>query len=379
VKTPETTVLLQEITDEKALRQYIYLPQQLYKSLVTWVPPIYADEWKFHDPAQNPALAYSEVLRVLAHRDGEPVGRIMGIINRKHNEAHQEKTARFFNLDCINDRTVSQALIHFIEQWAREKGMDKLIGPFGFSDKDPQGLQIEGFEHLPVIATPANPPYLQSLVEAEGYTKDVDCVSYKAPVPRELPALYEKVQRRLLRNQKLKLIEFKNKRQLKPYIVPILRLVNEAYRPIFGFVPMSEPEMKRLAAQYMPVLDPGFLKLVTNMEDQIVGFILGLPDMSRGIQKAKGRIYPFGFLYMLAAARKTKQLNLVLGAIKQEFRGIGVNILLGKALLQTALERGFEFLDSHLVLESNTLMCAEYEKIGGEVYKRYRIFQKSLV
>ena len=138
-------------------------------------------------------------------------------------------------------------------------------------------------------------------------------------------------------------------------------------------------EMKRLAAQYMPVLDPNFLKLVTNMEDQIVGFILGLPDMSRGIQKAKGRIYPFGFLYMLAAARKTKQLNLVLGAIKQEFRGIGVNILLGKALLQTALERGFEFLDSHLVLESNTLMCAEYEKIGGEVYKRYRIFQKSLV
>ena len=101
--------------------------------------------------------------------------------------------------------------------------------------------------------------------------------------------------------------------------------------------------------------------------------------MSRGIQKAKGRIYPFGFLYMLAAARKTKQLNLVLGAIKQEFRGIGVNILLGKALFQTALERGFEFVDSHLVLESNTLMRAEYEKIGGEIYKRYRVFQKSLV
>jgi GNAT superfamily N-acetyltransferase len=197
-------------------------------------------------------------------------------------------------------------------------------------------------------------------------------------VPRQLPALYEKVNRRLLRNQKLKLIEFKRKRQMKPYIVPVLRLVNETFTPIFGFVPMGDQEMKRLAAQYMPVLDPDFLKLVTNTEDQIVGFILGIPDMSRGIQKAKGKIFPLGFLYMLGAARKTRQLNLMIGAIKQEFRGIGVNILLGTALLQTAARRGFEFLDSHLVLESNTLMRAEYEKIGGQVYKRYRVFQKRL-
>jgi GNAT superfamily N-acetyltransferase len=379
VTTIESTVLLREVTERQALRQYIYLPQQLYKSLVNWVPPIYADEWKFHDPEQNPALAYSETVRILAYRDGEPVGRIMGIINRKYNEEHQEKTARFFHLDCINDDAVSGALIHFVEQWAMEKGMDKLIGPFGFSDKDPQGLQIEGFEYRAVIAAPASPPYLPSLVEAEGYTKEVDCVSYQTPVPRELPALYEKVNRRLLRNQKLKLIEFKTKRQMKPYIVPVLRLVNETFTPIFGFVPMSDQEMKRLAAQYMPVLDPDFLKLVTNTEDQIVGFILGIPDMSRGIQKAKGRLFPFGFLYMLAAARKTRQLNLMIGAIKQEFRGIGINILLGTALLQTAAKRGFEFLDSHLVLESNTLMRAEYEKVGGQVYKRYRVFQKSLV
>jgi GNAT superfamily N-acetyltransferase len=379
VTTIESPILLREVTEKQALRQYIYLPQQLYKSLATWVPPIYADEWKFHDPEKNPALAYSETVKTLAYRDGEPVGRIMGIINRKYNEEHQEKTARFFHLDCIDDGAVSQALIRFVERWAREKGMDKLIGPFGFSDKDPQGVQIEGFEYLAVIAAPNSPPYLQALVEAEGYTKEVDCVSYQAPVPRALPAVYEKVNRRLLRNQKLKVVEFKTKRQMKPYIVPVLRLVNETFTPIFGFVPMSEQEMKRLAAQYMPVLDPDFLKLVTDTKDQIVGFILGIPDMSRGIQKAKGRIFPFGFLYMLAAARKSRQLNLLIGAIKQEFRGIGVNILLGTAIFQAAARRGFEFLDSHLVLESNTLMRAEYEKIGGHVYKRYRVFQKSLV
>ncbi|MDQ2918592.1 MAG: hypothetical protein M3R10_01790 [Verrucomicrobiota bacterium] len=364
------------MADKKALREYIYLSQRLYRSYANWVPPFYADEWKFHDPKQNPALAYSKVVRTLAYRAGESVGRIMGIINTRHNEEHQEKTARFFNLDCINDPAVCHALIRFIEQWARENGMNRLIGPFGFSDKDPQGLQIEGFDHLPVIATPTNPPYLQALVEAEGYTKEVDCVSYRTPV--QIPEVYEKLQQRLLQRQKVKLIQFKSKREIKPYIVPALRLVNETYAPLFGFVPMDEQEMKRLAAQYMPVLDPEFLKMVTDQENRIVGFALGIPDMSRGIRRARGKIFPFGFLYMLAAARTTKQLNMMLGAIKQEFRGIGVNILLGTAMFRSAMKRGFEFLDSHLVLETNKLMCAEYEKVGGEVYKRYRVFQKTL-
>lgn len=378
MKPLQLTIRLQEVTGKSALRQYIYLPQRLYQSHANWVPPIYADEWKFHDPEKNLALVDSQVVRTLAYQDGQPVGRIMGIINTRHNEAHQEKTARFFNLDCVNDTAVSHSLIHFIEQWARGKGMNRLIGPFGFSDKDPQGLQIEGFDHLAVIAAPSNPPYLQSLVEAEGYLKELDCVSYRIPIPEQLPTVYVKVQRRLLRNQKLKLIEFSSKRELKPYVVPLLRLVNETYAPLFGFVPMSEQEMKRLAAQYMPVLDPDFVKVVMNHDTQIVGFIVGMPDMSRGIRRAKGRIFPFGFLHMLAAARKTKQLNLLLGAIKQEFRGVGVNTLLGTGIYRSAIKRGFQFLDSHLVLESNKLMCAEFKKAGGEIYKRYRVFQKAL-
>jgi GNAT superfamily N-acetyltransferase len=369
-------ILLKEVADKKALRQFIYLPQQLYKSFATWVPPIYAEEWKFHNPRYNPALAYSDVIRVVAYATGQPVGRIMGIINRKYNEQRQEKTARFFALDCVEDRAVSLALLAFVERWGAEKGMIKLIGPFGFSDKDPQGLQIEGFDHLPVIATPSNPPYLQALVEREGYIKELDCVSYKLPIPQRLPAWYEKVYQRVIRNHKLELLEFKSKRQIKPYIVPALRLVNEAYSPLFGFVPMSESEMKRLAAQYMPILDPAFMKLTRNGKGEMVGFIVALPDMSRGIQRAKGRLFPFGFLHMRAAARQTRQLDVVLGAIKQEYRGIGADVLLGKALIQTAIDRGFEFMDSHLVLETNARMRAEYENLGGEIYKRYRVFGK---
>ena len=257
--TSESIVLL-KVADTKSLRRYIYLPRQLYRSSPSWVPPIYADEWKFHNPKTNAALEYSEVVRVIACRDGEPVGRIMGIINRRYNEQHGQRTARFFNLDCLDEPGISQTLLRFVEGWAAEKGMDRVIGPFGFSDKDPQGLQIEGFEHLPVIAAPTNPAYLQTLVEAEGYIKELDCVSYKLPVRAEYPALYERVYQRLLRKHKFELVEFKTKREIKPYIIPALRLVNETYTPLFGFVPMSEPEMQRLAAQYLAGHRPGLFE-----------------------------------------------------------------------------------------------------------------------
>lgn len=367
------------MADKKSLRRYLHLPQRLYRSYSNWVPPIYADERKFHDPKQNAALAYSEVKRWMATLAGEPVGRIMGIINRRYNEQAGETTGRFFNLDCVEDQFVADALLQPVENWAAAQGMTRLMGPFGFSDKDPQGLQVEGFEHLPVIAAPSNPPYLPRLVEAAGYEKERDALSYKLPVIAEGPPLYEKVYQRILRKGALRLVEFKSKRELRPYIVPALRLVNETYAPIFGFVPMSEREMQRLTAQYMPVLDPAFLKLVENQEGEMVGFVVAIPDMSKGMQKAGGKLFPFGFLHLLAAAKKTRQLNAMLGAVKPGYRSRGVTVLLGKALFRSALTRGFEFIDSHLVLEENQRMQAEYENLGGTVYKRYRIYQKALV
>lgn len=371
-------ITLTEVTDRRALRRYIHLPAEIYRTHPNWVPPIYSDEWKFHDPKRNPALSYSETVRVLAFRNGEPVGRVMGIINSRYNSQSGEATARFFNLDCVDDSEVSHRLIEYVERWAWQRKMETLIGPFGFSDKDPQGLQIEGFQYLPVIATPTNPPYLPALVEREGYSKYLDAVSYRLSVTTPLTPLHEKILQRVMRNQKLRVIEFTKKGQLKPYIVPVFRLMNDTYGSIFGFTPMTEDEMQSLARQYMPVLDPDFVKLVADETDELVGFFVGLPDMSPGIQKAKGKLWPFGFLKLLAAAKRTKQLDLVLGSVKQDHRGSGIHLLLANALFASARKRGLEWMDSHLVLEANKLMCAEYERAGAELYKRYRIYQKTL-
>lgn len=370
---------LKVVNTKALLRQYIFLCETIYKKVDRWVPPFYDDEWAFHDPQKNKTLQHCDVIRVLAIMDGQAVGRIMGIIHHPYNQLHQEKTGRFFNLDCINNQGVAHALIEFVERWALDKGMNKLIGPFGFSDKDPQGLQIEGFNFLPVLATPANPTYLPELVVKEGYAKEVDCVSYQMSIPKKIPELYERIHERITRNQNLNLIEFRTKLQIKPYIIPVLKLVNETYAPLFGFAPMSEEEMKKFANQYLPVLDPGFVKVVADNEKNVVAFVVGIPDMSSGIQKAKGRIFPFGFIYILNVMKKSKQLNLMLGAIKNGYRGTGISAFMGKAMLESCIKRGIEVMDSHLILENNLPMRGECEKLHGKVCKRFRIFSKKLI
>ncbi len=372
------TLVIETVTNHKQLKEFIFLPQKLYSAHLNWVPPIYMDEWAFHNPKKNRALSYSDVIRVVAYQNGESIGRIMGIINKKYNKQHGLKNVSFFNLDCIDDSVVAHALIGFIEQWGKEKGMIKIIGSYGFSDKDPQGLQIEGFENLPVIVTPTNPPYLRKLVEAEGYQKEVDCISYKLMVPENMPIVYKKIANRIQRNTNIQLLEFKNKKELKPHILPALRLMNEAYAHLYGFSPMAEDEMINLADQYLFVLDPEFVKVIQTKNGETIAFGVGMPDISKGIQRAKGKLFPFGFIHILWASRKTKQLNLMLGAVKEGFRGIGINVLLGKSMLEAANKRGFTIMDSHLILETNNLMRSEFEKVGGTIYKRYRVYQKKL-
>ena len=360
------------------LKQYIFLPEKIYKGDTRWVPPLYNDEWTFHNPKENKALTYCDTIRILAFRENKAVGRIMGIIHHPYNQQHNEKTVRFFNLDCINDQRVANALIGFVKNWGKEKGMNKIIGPFGFSDKDPQGLQVEGLEHLPVLATPTNPAYLQVLVENEGFRKEVDCVSYRMPIEQTIPTIYEKIFERIQQNKSLKLIEFSSSRQLKPYIVPVFRLVNEAYAHIFGFVPMTEEEMKKFAAQYLPVLDPNFVKIVVDQQNQIIAFVVAMPDMSIGMQRSKGKLFPFGFIHILTSMRKTTQLNLLLGAVKPGHQGKGLTVLLGKSILESARKRNMKLMDSHLILENNQLMRSECERVGGTVYKRFRVYQKMI-
>lgn len=366
------------VASRKGLKEFIFLPAKIHASHLNWVPPIYLDEWKFYDPKSNKSLSASDTILFIAYRNGKPMGRIMGIINNTYNEMHNESSARFFNFDCFNDHEISHLLISAVEEWAMKKGMTKLIGPFGFSDKDPQGVQIEGFENLPVIATATNLPYLQKLIEEEGFTKQTDCVAYTLKIPGTIPEDYQRVFDRVIQRKKIKLLEFKSRSELKPFIVPVLRLVNETYSSLFGFMPMDEEEMLQLAKKYLPILDPSFTKLVTDHENNPIAFIIASPDISEGIKKANGKLFPFGFIHILASAKKSKQLDFFLGAVKSNYQGTGVTALIAVALFRSAWQKKLQYIDSHLILETNRPMREVMERLGAVIYKRYRIYTKNI-
>jgi hypothetical protein len=373
------SIIIKAVESKKDLRTFIYLPEKIHAHHETWVPPLYMDEWKYFNPKKNKAFSYSDTVILLAFRGDEPVGRIMGIINHRYNEQRGEKTARFAYLETYEDAAVFNALVEYVEKWARAKGMARMIGPYGFSDQDPAAWQIEGFENRATIATYHNFPWLPRMAEERGYTKDIDYFVYQLEVPREIPELYRKVSERIERKGQFRVLEFRKRKEIKPWIRPVLRVMNECYTAsnIYGYAPLDDTEMDDLAKRYLPVLDPRFVKVVLR-EDEVCSFIVAMPDMTEGIKKAKGHLLPFGFIKILRAAKKTKQLDLLLGAIKEKYRGLGLDALMGTRTLISAREAGFEVMDTHHEMEANVRVRAEMERMGGRLYKKFRVFQKKL-
>jgi len=370
---------VKEVRSRKDLKKFIYLPEKIHTDHDTWVHPIYMDEWTYFDAKKNKAFSYSDTILLLAYKGDEVVGRVMGIINKRYNEYRMEKTARFGYLETWEDEEVIRALLETVEDWARKKGMTKMIGPYGFTDQDPEGFLIQGFESRATIATYHNFDWMPAMVEKMGYTKDVDYYVYKLEVPKEIPEFYVKILERVKRKGKFELVELRKKRQIKPWIIPVLNLMNECYigSNIYGYTPLDKQEMLDLAKRYLPILDPRFVKIAT-CEGEIVSFIVGIPDMTEGIKKARGRLLPFGFLKILRAAKKSKQLDLLLGAVKESYRGRGLDVFMGVGMIMSAREAGFEVMDTHHELESNVKVRAEMEKMGGKLYKKFRVYQKAL-
>lgn len=370
-------IIIREVKTRQDRKKFIFLPEKIHKDEKQWLPPIYMDEWILFDPAKNNSYKYADTVLYLAYKGKSVVGRIMGIINNRYNNLNNEPHGRFCFLECFNDREISHELISRVEVWAKERGMTKLVGPLGFSDKDPQGIQIEGFEYPHVMTAPTNSAYLAGLVENEGYEKKVDLVNYLAPMPGALPMLYEKILSRVSTNSEYKTIEFATKKEIKPYIIDVLELMNETFAEIYGFVPLTEKEKLEFAGRYLPILDPNFVKVVV-AKDKVIGFAIGMPDISAGLRNAGGRLFPFGLFQILQSSKKSKKLLMLLGGVKKEYRGQGIDVLMGVKILQTGIRKKMELIDSHLVLETNSRMRSEYERIGGKVVKRFRIYQKDL-
>lgn len=370
---------IKEVTSKKLLRKFIQLPAKIHQNHPNWVPPIYMDEWIYFDPKKNKAFAHCSSVLYVAIKNGEVVGRVMGLISHEYNDKKGIKDVRFSNLETWDDNEVFTALVDALSDWARKNGMNRMVGPLGFSDKDPQGWLIEGYDKPIVIASNCNFPYMNRLAEGLSFTKEIDLVVYQIPVPEEIPEFYKSIYKRFTsRETQIKFLEFTSRAQVKPYIHKVLTLVNLTFQDIYGFVPFTIKEMDDFANRYLYLINPHFIKIVVDENDEVLAFIIAMSDISAGIQKSKGFLFPTGFYHILTAGRKSSQLNLLLGGIDPRYQGKGIDVMMGMKMLESAKKVGKKVIDSHLELETNLKVRAEMEKMGGKVYKVYRIYQKKL-
>ena len=365
------------VESRSAIREFIGLSAKLHRNHANWVPPIYSEERNYFNRSKNHAFNYCSTAMAMAKLNGETVGRILAIINHRYNSAKQEKTARFSQFECINDPGISAALLGFAENWAMLQGMNCILGPLGMHYFDPMGFLVEGFDEKPSFAANYNFDYMDSLLERSGYSSATDLVVYNIKVPEVFPDFYLRIQQRSMQNGKLKIQPIKSKKDIQNFIFPVLGMMNETYENILGYSQLEKDEMQKIAHQFIPLLDPRFL-VVATYDNEVAGFIVAVPSLNEGIIAAGGRLFPLGFLKIMRAALKATQLDLLIGAVKNKYQGLGIDVMMGIHTIETAKKYGFTTIDSHLELVSNTKVRAEMEKMGGRITKKYRIYQKNL-
>lgn len=368
-------VVIKEVASTHELKTYIRFPFELYQRDLYWVPPLLSDEYTYYNPKKNHNLRLNPYKLFLAYKDQQVAGRIMGLINVRANEFRQEKLVRWTFLDAIDDVEVVHALLREVEAWGKAQGMEFVVGPRGFSDEEPQGALVEGFDVRALITTHYNKPYLIRYLEEYGYAKDMDWVCYRLDVPHELPKSYQAIYKRILKEKNVTCTNFETKAELKPYIIPVLRLLNETYSGLYGFAPVGEEEFGELAKKYLPILSPRFVHVIKD-GDELVGFSVVMPEITEGLQKAKGRLFPFGLFHILKAERTSKTLQFLLIGIKEDYRNHGLFVLFAFALLQEVHAAGMTTVYSHLQLENNDNMNKWLERLGGKIFKRHRAFIK---
>lgn len=368
-------VTIHEASSRSELLDFIKFPFKLYEGNPCWVPPIIYDE--VVTLRKNPAFEHCDKCYWVAKKAGKIVGRIAGIVNRAENEKTGKTYARFGWLDFVDDQDVSHALIKTVEDWARQKGMTQIHGPLGFTDMDKEGMLIEGFDELGTFATLYNYPYYLDHLEAAGYQKSTDWVEYEIEVPKHIPERMSEFAAKVAERFGVRHLEA-TRSELKPYAPQIFKLLNSAYSHLYGFVELTEKQIKFYTDQYFTFIKPDFVSLILDKEGQVIAFGLTMPSLSKAVQKAKGRLLPFGFIHILGALRKNDRADFYLIAIDKEYQRKGVHIMIFEKILKNYQRFGIQKVETNPELETNTQVQAIWKDYNPRNHKRRRCFIKNL-
>jgi GNAT superfamily N-acetyltransferase len=353
----------------------------MYKDNPYSVPDLFDDMLNTFNKKKNAAFEFCDADYFLAYKDGKLVGRVAAMINNRANEKWNTKTVRFGWIDFIDDLEVSKALIDTVEQWGKERGMEKIQGPLGFTDFDAEGMLVEGYDQLSTIATIYNYPYYVDHMAKLGFEKDADWVEYKIYIPDAIPEKHKRISEIVMKKYGLHIKKYTSSKKIaQEYGEAIFDLMNEAYSPLYGYSPLTPRQIKQYIKMYIPIVDLRMITLITKDDGTLVGVGLSMPSLARALQKAHGRLLPFGWFHLLKSLfiKHANVLELLLVAVKPEYQNKGVNALLFYDLIPIYQKMGFIYAESNPELELNGKVQSQWEYFKTEQHKRRRAFVRSI-
>ena len=366
--------------NKKQVRRFVELPHHIYADCSQWVPPLNVDAYNQLNRKKHPFHEHSDVDFFLAVRDGRDVGRIAAIENKPFNRYHNEKTADFYLFECENDAEAATALFSAVFDWAKKRGLETVIGPKGMGPLDGYGTLIFGQEHRQTMTMlNYNHSYYQSLVEAQGFVKEVDFVSCYLPADKfQIPERVKRITERVMERGHLDIKVFKNKKELLQWADRIGTAYNNAFVHNWEYYPLSQREIDFVVENIMTIADHRLIKIITHGED-VVGFLFAFHDVSAALQRAKGRLFPFGLVDILLEMRRTNTVAVNGMGILPEFQGHGGNALLYYAMGNTLLEFDqFVHVEMTQVAETTEQMRADLKNLNGVEYKNNRVYRKKI-
>jgi len=370
-----------KVSSKKDLKIFVRFANKLYKGNPYYVPSMPFDDMNTFDKEKNGAFAFSEAELYLAYRDGQVVGRVAAIINHRANEAWNEKQVRYGWIDFIDDMEVSGALLDAVIAYGRSHGMTQIVGPLGFTDFDPEGMMVEGFDRLCTMALIYNHPYYPEHMKKHGYVKETGWIENRITIPDSLPEKYIRVAKLVQQKYDLKVRKF-TRRQIRKedYGRKFFRLINETYNVLYGFSVLSEKQIDQYVNLYLSLIDARMLTFIEDADGELIAAGVSIPSLSRALQKCNGEIFPFGWWHLLKAMflKKPDTLDLLLIGVRPEWQSKGVVALLFVDLFQTYRDMGFKYAETNAMLEDNHKIQSMFEPFEKELHKRRWVFGKEI-
>jgi hypothetical protein len=375
------TITVRPISGRREMKRFVKFRIDLYHDSPYAVPPLYMDELTTLDPKKNPAFEFCEAQCYMAFEGRKPVGRICAIVNHRANEVWNKRSGRFGFVDFINDEAVSRALFRAAEDWVKARGMHSMHGPLGFTDLDQEGMLVEGFDQLGTMATIYNHPYYAAHLEKLGYAKDAEWVEYRITLPDAVPERLKRVSELVLKKYKLRIVKYTSASKFMKdgYGQKLFELLNSSYSHLYGFTPLTQAQINYYLKLYIPMLKLEYLVLIVNESGELVGFGVAMPSLSKALQKAQGRLLPFGFLYLLSALKtKNPVIDFLLIAVRKDYQNKGVNALVFYDGLPHLKRFGARYAESNPELVDNSKVQAQWEGFEHVNHKRRRAYRKEL-